>query len=273
MSKSGADSVVSYWRASCVLSFTVTIATPMVFMLRPRSGPGQWVARERFTLTPTVEVDEFTDGFGNLRQRLVAPIGDFEVHTSVDVMLSQLPTRSSSGQSLVEVPDIPHAALSYLLPSRYCESDRFGDMATEIVVQCEPGFAQVETITQWVRENVRNIPLSSVYPVSATEVNQRREGVCRDLAHVCIAMCRALCIPSRLVVGYLHDLEPMDIHAWFEAYVDDQWVAFDPSAGGDARIVIARGRDAADVAVYNQFGPLLLPQDMQVAVQAIASPG
>ena len=120
-----------------------------------------------------------------------------------------------------------------------------------------------------MRDHIRNTPLSSTYPVSATEVNERGEGVCRDLAQISIALCRALCIPARLVVGYLHELEPMDIHAWFEAFVGGKWYTFDPSVANTkgARIAIARGRDATDVAIYNQYGPLLLPTNMQVSVE------
>ena len=247
----------------------------MVFMLRPRSNPGQWVARESYDLAPAIEVVEFTDVFGNLCQRVVAPVGRFEIRTSVDIMLTvhQPPPGISQHPAFVDVPDVPHSALTFLLPSRYCESDRFGLMAMEIVEHCQPGYAQVERICEWVRENVSNTPLSSTYPVSAVEVNERREGVCRDLAHISIAMCRALCIPTRLVVGYLHGLEPMDIHAWFEAYLDGGWFTFDPSRlkADEARISIARGRDAADVALYNQYGPLLLPRDMQVAVEPLDS--
>lgn len=260
-----------FWlHADCAMAFEVTVPTPMVFMLRPRSGPDQWVARETYELSPSIQVVEFTDGFGNLCQRLVAPVGHFELRTSVDVMVNDEAVVSDG--AFVEVPRVPSQALAYLLPSRYCESDRFGVMASEIVADCEPGYEQVARITQWVGANVRNTPLSSPYPVSATEVNQRREGVCRDLAHVAIALCRALCIPARMVVGFLHGLVPMDIHAWFQAYVGDQWCTFDPSFAyvPGTRIALANGRDAADVAIYNQFGPLLLPSDMRVAVERLA---
>jgi transglutaminase-like putative cysteine protease len=144
-------------------------------------------------------------------------------------------------------------------------------MAMEVVEGCQPGYQQVVAISDWVRANVRNVPLSSTYPVSAVEVNARREGVCRDLAQLAISMCRAICIPARMVVGYLHGLEPMDIHAWFEVYVGGHWWTFDPAAHDAAapRIAIARGRDATDVAIYNQYGPLLLPTDMQVWVSAM----
>jgi len=242
----------------------------MVLMLRPRSSTAQWVRREMYQLTPTVHVTETTDSFGNLCQRLVAPPGEFIIQTEAEVLVSSPPEPDLTAP-FVPVSEVPDGALIYLLPSRYCESDRFGDMALELVEGCEPGYAQVAAITQWVRSNVRNEPLSSTYPVSAIEVNTRREGVCRDLAQLAMSLCRAICIPARMVVGYLHELEPMDIHAWFEAYVGGQWWTFDPAVEEQTapRIAIARGRDATDVAIYNQYGPLLLPSDMQVWVSAV----
>ena len=194
----------------------------MILMLRPRSGPSQWVTREDYRLTPLVEVSEVTDTFGNLSQRLIAPVGEFEVYTSAEVIVENESLRTEAGW-FVEVPSLPHEVLVYLLPSRYCESDRFGDMAAEIASESQSGYAQVAAITNWVRSNIRNIAGSSTYPVSAIEVNERREGVCRDLAQISIALCRAICIPARLVVGYLHRLEPMDIHAWFEAFLGGRW--------------------------------------------------
>jgi transglutaminase-like putative cysteine protease len=242
----------------------------MVFMLRPRSGPTQWVAGEEYRLSPSVQVVEFTDGFGNLCQRLVAPVGDFRINTSADVMVASQPSVPDFAP-FIEVPELPDRVLGYLLPSRYCESDRFGDMATELVAGREPGYDQVVAITDWVRETIRYTPGSSSFPVSAIEVHGRGEGVCRDLAHMGIALCRALCIPARLVVGYLQNLEPMDIHAWFEAFVGGRWYTFDPISAEvvGARIAIAHGRDATDVAIYNQYGPLLLPREMQVTVEEV----
>jgi transglutaminase-like putative cysteine protease len=250
------------------MRFNVTVPTPMVLMLRPRSGAGQWVAREEYQLSPAVQVVEIADAFGNLCQRLVAPLGEFTISTSADVMVDERPPPPADA-GFVEIPDLPHGVLGYLLPSRYCESDRFSDMAAEVAGASEPGCGQVQAITEWVHDRVRYTPGSSSFPVSAVEVNQRREGVCRDLAQLAIALCRALCIPARMVVGYLHELEPMDIHAWFEAFIGGEWYTFDPTMrhGGGARIAIAHGRDAADVAIYNQYGPLLLPEEMRVVVE------
>ncbi len=262
----------STWlQANCRLSFEPQIVTPMIFMLRPRSSPRQWVAAEEYELSPSIPVAEFTDRFGNLCQRLVAPVGDFQVNTSVKVRVAgELPVSLNAG--FVDVSELPDNALTFLLPSRYCESDRFGELATEVVTGYEPGYQQVVGIMDWVHHNIKNTPLSSTYPVSAVEINQRGEGVCRDLAHISIAMCRAICIPARLVVGYLLDLEPMDTHAWFEAFVGGQWYTFDPTRPGEigSRILLAQGRDAADVALYNQYGPLLLPSDMDVSVRRLS---
>ncbi len=253
---------------TCEFSFDVAVDTPMVFMLRPRSSPTQWVAGEEYRLSPSVQVIEFADGFGNLCQRLVAPVGEFHINTSADVLVANQPTVPAV-VPYIKIPELPDNVLGFLLPSRYCESDRFGQLATEIVGDALPGYEQVTAITDWVCRTIRYTPLSSTFPISAIEVNEKGEGVCRDLAHIAIALCRALCIPARLVVGYLQNLEPMDIHAWFEAFVGDKWYTFDPvgPVSDAGRIAIAHGRDATDVAIYNQYGPLLLPQQMQVTVK------
>jgi len=257
-------------RACTDFEFEVGSPTPLIFMLRPRSGWQQWVASESYTLTPSAQVFEFTDGYGNLCQRIVAPPGNFKISTVSEVETADhYDTDSDAG--FVEIPQLPESVLEFLLPSRYCESDRFGQMTSELILGVQSGYQQVERIVSWVKENINFMPLSSTYPVSAVEVNMRGEGVCRDLAQIAIAMCRSICIPARMVVGYLHGLEPSDIHAWFEAYVGDRWYVFDPTQKDlqTGRITIAYGRDAADVAVYNQFGPMLLPIKMEVSVKKI----
>ena len=247
--------------------------TPLILMLRPRSGMQQWVAREAYTLAPSVPVEEYTDIFGNLCQRLVAPAGAFSVHTSADVMTADA-VDTAPGAFFVEIQNLPDPVLLYLLPSRYCESDRFGDLSRDIVDGVPPGYDQVSRISDWIRNSIRYTPGSSAFPLSAVEVNAQRDGVCRDLAHLGIALCRSISIPARLVVGFLYGLEPMDLHAWFEAYVGGRWYTFDPTQnvirGG--RIAVAYGRDAADVAVYHQFGPPAVFSSMDVRVELLAGP-
>lgn len=256
--------------ATCNLDFNIKSPTPLVLMLRPRSGSQQWVAQESYILSPYVPVVEFTDIFGNLCQRLVAPLGDFSIKTSARVMTADN-VDMEAGACFVEVQNLPESVLTYLLPSRYCESDRLGTLAWEIVSGFQQGYDQASAIDCWVRNTVKYAPGSSNFPVSAEEVNLRGEGVCRDLAHLGIALCRSISIPARLVVGYLYQLQPMDLHAWFEVYVGNRWYTFDPTQdklrGG--RIAVAYGRDAADVSVFHQFGAGDILSSMEVRAELL----
>ncbi|MGD8639887.1 MAG: transglutaminase family protein [Gammaproteobacteria bacterium] len=255
------------------LAFEITVSTPFVLMLRPRSGTQQWIAREEYNLVPSVPVSEFTDDYGNLCQRLIAPPGPFSIHTATHIMTAN-GTDVAPGSPFIEIQNLPDAVLKYLLPSRFCESDRFNLMATEITAGQLLGYDQVAAITNWLRTTIRYEPGTSDIPISAVEVNLRQSGVCRDLAHLGIALCRSLSIPARMVVGYLYGLEPMDMHAWFEAYVGGRWYTFDATQqeikGG--YVAIGYGRDAADVAVYNQFGPPVYPITHEVSVQLASNP-
>ena len=257
-------------RTSCKFTFDITVPVPFVLMMRPRSGTQQWIAREEYMLEPSVPVYEFTDDYGNLCQRLIAPAGDFAVRTAAEVMTADY-VDQAFGAPFVEIQHLPDAVLSYLLPSRYCESECFNQMATEITANQQLGYDQVAAIVAWLRNTISYRPGSSDIPVSAVEVNTRQYGVCRDLAHLGIALCRSLSIPARMVVGYLYRLEPMDLHAWFEAYVGDRWYTFDATQaelhGG--YVAVGYGRDAADVAVYNQFGPPVYPTAQAVQVEHI----
>jgi transglutaminase-like putative cysteine protease len=260
-------------RTTCNLEFQMADSTPLILMLRPRSGTQQWIARESYSLKPSVPVVEYTDIFGNLCQRLVAPSGYFAVSTSAEVLTADRVDKGP-GACFVEIQNLPDAVLSYILPSRYCESDRFGDLARDITDGVQLGYDQVNRISDWIRSTIRYTPGSSAYPLSAVEVNLQSEGVCRDLAHLGIALCRSISIPARLVVGFLYGLDPMDMHAWFEAYVGDRWYTFDPTdyALRGGRLAVASGRDAADVALYHQFGPPAIYSSMDVQVELLDGP-
>lgn len=257
-------------RTGCTLAFTVPGPTPFILMLRPRSGAQQWVARDTYTMTPSVPVLEFTDAYGNLCQRLVVPEGEFAIQTSADVLLADA-IDVAPGAPYDEVQTLPDGVLTYLLPSRYCESEQFFEMSAEIVGDAIPGYDQVVAIVAWIRREVAFNPASIYDHMTAVDVNQRREGVCRDLAHLGIAMCRSLCIPARIVVGYLHGLEPMDLHAWFEAWVGGRWYTFDATQDGPrgGRVTLGYGHDAAQVAIFNQFGPALGAHRMAVSVELL----
>ena len=257
-------------QTSCELKFLIDAPTSFILMLRPRSGAQQWVASEEYLHYPSVPVFEFTDDYGNLCQRLVAPPGDFSVSTSARIMTADNIDQAPGG-AFVDVHNLPDTVLKYLLPSRYCESDRFGDMAAEITAHQQPGYDQVSEIERWLNTEIGFSPCSSFSSLSAIEVNQQQSGVCRDLSHLGIALCRSLSIPSRMVVGYLYGLQPMELHAWFEAYVADRWYTFDATQeskkGG--YVAIGYGRDAADVAVFNQFGPASFPIEQTVSIELL----
>jgi transglutaminase-like putative cysteine protease len=253
--------------ASCSLEFNIPVATPFIMMLRPRSGRHQWVGSEQYRLTPSVTVYEFTDPYGNLCQRLIAEPGPFKIFTSAEI---ECPEASDigCGAPFIEVQNLPDETLPFLLPSRYCESERFTQMAANIVAGYTAGYDQCVAIVNYIQQTLKYAPGEGQEIISACEVNQKQQAVCRDMAHLGIACCRALSMPARMVVGYLETLQPMDLHAWFEVYVGDRWYTFDPSQtdlrGG--RVAIAYGRDAADVAIYTQFGNAvdLLRMDIEV---------
>ena len=255
--------------ACCQLDYRAMEDVPVVFMLRPRSGWAQWIMREEFHIHPQVPVVEFTDVYGNLCQRTVMPIGDFHLSVRYRALVPDF-VDADTNAPLMLVQNLPPDLLHYLLPSRYCQSDELSAMALSIIGDAWPNYQQVETIRLWVRHNITYESGSSNTSTTALETMNLRRGVCRDFAHLCIALCRAVNVPARMVVGFLHNLYPMDLHAWFEAYIGGRWFTFDATdeVTRGNRIVIAYGRDAADVALATMFGNFTL-QNMYVTVNTV----
>lgn len=252
---------------SCQLDYETEQNTPLILMLRPRSGSGQWITMEEYLLKPSVPVIEYTDSYGNLCQRIFTPDSNFTIKTSAIVEVAdQIDVNFEA--NFVPVQELPDDTLIYLLPSRYCESDKLGGLAATIVRNQNTGYEQVEAIRQWINENVRYEYNHSNASTSAQNTADSRIGVCRDFSHLGIALCRSLNIPARLVVGYLYELKPMDLHAWFEAYLGGRWYTFDATQTEPKgnRVILAYGRDAADVAMATQFGNMNLTQ-MWVSVE------
>jgi transglutaminase-like putative cysteine protease len=256
--------------ASSTFKFDISEDTAFLFMLRPRSNKNQLIKSEKFKVKPNIEITEFKDIYGNHYQKFIAPPSEFVVKSKIEVRIKEN-TNNAFDKPFVEVSNLPKEILLYLLPSRYCQSDSFNLMANEITQGLALGYEQVFAITNWIRENITYELNNSDIQVSAIEVNLRKYGVCRDFAHLAIALCRSINIPARIVVGYLYKLEPMDLHAWFEVYLGDDWYRFDATQTEDKEgyIVIAYGRDAADVAVYNQYGATLFPSSQKVKVKKL----
>jgi transglutaminase-like putative cysteine protease len=230
---------------------------PIVAMLRPASGLAQWLSSVTYALEPWVPTTEYADSFGNLCQRMVVPRGDMRLRVEAAVETEAL-LLIEPGAPFTLVQDLPDSALQYLLPSRYCPADRMTPRALQLVGNAAPGYSQVEAIRRWIQQNLAYRYGISDASTDAIGTLETGAGVCRDFAHVGIALTRALRIPARMVVGYLLGLEPMDLHAWFEAYLGGRWYTFDatqacPSGG---RVVLAYGRDAADVSFISNYGPL-----------------
>jgi transglutaminase-like putative cysteine protease len=253
--------------ASCEISYRLKASIPAIMMLRPRSGYAQWITREEYTFEPHVPAVEYTDNFGNLCQRVLIPKGSFEVRCSCRAHTADV-VDVEPGARFVAVQELPESALQFLLPSRYCQSDLLNELASSIVGQAPAGYQQVAAIEQWLRNEMRYISGASNAKTSAVETADSRTGVCRDYAHLGISLTRSLNIPARMVVGYLYRLEPMDLHAWFEAYVGGRWFTFDGTQQTPRgnRIAIGYGRDAADVALTSNYGALELAA-MKVTVE------
>ncbi len=239
-------------------------------MLRPQSGAQQKVVHEDFKISPSVHVHDFTDVYGNLCRRLLAPEGSFSISAKAEVHTADIMDQQQ-GAPYAEIQNLPDDVLHYLLPSRYCEIEHFGQLAGEIVANEQPGYDQVKAIEEWIRTNIHYDYSDSFSTISARELLETKTGVCRDFAHLGITLCRSLVIPARIVVGYLYELSPMDMHAWFEAFVGDRWYTFDATQPSlrSGYVVVGIGRDAADVALYNQFGPAIFPTEQRVSVEQI----
>lgn len=253
--------------ATCHIAYQTKAPIPAVMMLRPRSGYAQWITREEYAFTPHAPVAEYTDAFGNLCQRVLIPKGDFEVRCSCRAHTADHIDVDYEA-SFVPVHELPESTLEFLLPSRYCQSDLLNDLASSIVGKEPPGYRQVAAIEQWLRDEMSYVRGSSNASTSAVETAEKKEGVCRDYAHLGIALTRSLNIPARMVVGYLYRLEPMDLHAWFEAFIGGRWFTFDGTQKEPRgnRICIGYGRDAADVALTSNYGALDLTS-MKVTVE------
>jgi transglutaminase-like putative cysteine protease len=254
--------------ATCQLDYQTTEDVPVIFMLRPRSGWAQWIMREEFQISPQVPVVEFTDVYGNLCQRTVMPMGNFHVSVQYRVQVSDI-VDEDPGAPLFNVQNLPTDILHYLLPSRYCQSDQLSVLATSIVGHLPTTYQRIATIRTWIYNNIAHVFGCSDSSTSALDTASTRRGVCRDFAHLGIALCRAINVPARMVVGFLHQLDPMDLHAWFEAFIGGRWFTFDAlqNVTRGNRIVVAYGRDAADVALATVFGSFNL-QNMFVTVTA-----
>jgi transglutaminase-like putative cysteine protease len=241
--------------------------TPMMLMLSTHySRAGDFLVADRLVTDPPVAIGQYRDCFGNLCSRIVAPPGRISLSTTALLDISDQPELAEPYGHQHPVEELPDQCLVFLLGSRYCETDLLSDIAWQLFGQSPPGRGRVQAICDFVHRHI-NFGYGYARPSkTAWQAYQERQGVCRDFAHLAVAFCRAMNIPARYCTGYISDVglpppySPMDFCAWFEAYVGGCWQTFDPrnNAPRTGRVLIARGRDAADVAISNNFGPATL---------------
>jgi transglutaminase-like putative cysteine protease len=245
---------------SIELDYTVLTPSDFVFITQPTNTPYQRVTWEALSTEPVVDVQEELHGApANRHLRVRSEPGKFRIRYDAIVDLVH---HFALPADLREVPiaELPASVLSYIYPSRYCQSDRLMEVALREFGAMAPGYARVEAIREWVQKRTKFQVGSSHPGTSALETYECSTGVCRDFAHLMISMCRALNIPARIATGIDYgadpSLGPTDFHCYVEAYLGDRWYLFDPS-GISPRMGLLRigtGRDASDVAFATIFG-------------------
>ena len=239
----------------CELNYEVLNPSVFVFNIEAAHTPRQRVLFEQFTVAPDLAFDRYTDAIGNRFTRLQAIPGPLSVRYTAIITVEGASHPVDRAQT--SVAHLPPSVMPFLLASRYCESDAIFSLAARRFGSLASDYDRVVAICDWVRSNIDYGAGTSLPHGTARDVLLHRTGVCRDFAHVAIALCRALTIPARFVTGHVQwDTPPPDFHAIFEAYVGGQWVLFDPTAMASTQNVarIGTGRDAADVAFATIFG-------------------
>jgi transglutaminase-like putative cysteine protease len=238
--------------------------TPMILILTVHhSRAGDLIVPDRIATQPPIPVRAYHDGFGNWCTRILAPAGRIRFSSNAIIRdTGELDIVATEARQHT-VEDLPDEAMVFLLGSRYCETDRLTEIAWSLFGQTPLGWSRVQAICDYVHQHIAFGYEHARTSRTAWEAYCDRTGVCRDYAHLAIAFCRCMNIPARYCTGYLGDIgvpatdAPMDFAAWFEAYLDGAWYTFDPrnNIPRVGRVLIARGRDATDVAIATTFGP------------------
>ena len=250
-------------RAGYDIAFECFQDTPMTLMLSIDSARAKDLLSEhKIKFWPDIPSRDFIDMFGNTCTRIVAPAGRIEFRNDFVIADSGLPDAVDPNARQIEIGEIPDDVLVYLLGSRYCDTQKLSNLAWSLFGGLTPGWQRVQAICDYTHDRICFGYQHARCDRSASEGHEERVGVCRDFAHLAVTLCRCMNVPARYCTGYLGDIgvpldpAPMDFSAWFEVYLDGKWLTFDarhnhPRIG---RIVMARGRDAADVAISTSFG-------------------
>lgn len=251
------------------LVYTCPQRTPMILTLNVHySRVSDLVVPDHLVTQPAVPITAYRDGFGNWCSRLVAPPGEIRLTTDAVINDTGQPDATDPDAAQLAVEALPSETLVYLQGSRYCETDRLSEIAWSLFEKTPPGWHRVQAISDFVHHHLTFGYQYARATKTALEAFNEKRGVCRDYTHLAIAFCRCMNIPARYCTGYLGDIgvppssAPMDFSAWFEVYLGGRWHIFDPRnrVPRIGRVLIAQGRDAADVPLSNVFGPTTLKQ-------------
>jgi transglutaminase-like putative cysteine protease len=250
-------------RVGCSLTYEVTGSATLLLNVKPRPDRRHTVVEERLSLGRDLRMDEFDDSHGNRVHRLLLPAGRHEMrHDAIVRVFSQPDNHDLMNTAPLPPGDLPPAVLRYTLPSRYCDSDKLGQFAWDKFGRVEHGWPRVQAISQWVHDNIEYRYGSGLPDLSAWDVLQRGHGVCRDFAHLAVALNRTFNLPARYVTGHLPDIgmpDPenhMDFHAYGEVYLGGNWFTTDARfhAPRIGRIKVSCGQDAVDGAFSTIYG-------------------
>jgi transglutaminase-like putative cysteine protease len=245
------------FHVSCALEYVIRFPSTLILNVQAQRSESQTILEEQFAVEPRIEVSEFTPvGSDNRFLRL-----ETGRHKKLSIAYSgsvecRFQTYAARSVEATPVAELDGAAIPFLFPSRYCQSDRLSRLAWDLFGAIENPHEKVVALSDWVHENVEYLHGTTDSMTSAYDTVTQRTGVCRDFAHLCIALCRALNIPSRYFAGYAYQLDPPDFHACFECFIGGSWVVFDAThlAHLNGLVRVGTGRDAADAAVASIFG-------------------
>ncbi|WKL56160.1 transglutaminase family protein [Asticcacaulis sp. ZE23SCel15] len=264
-------------KAGYELTYECPQPTPMLLCLNIHpSRRADLLTPQDVVFSPAVKSWDYLDSFGNACTRVTAPAGPMTVSTEFIIHDTGRPDYVPLEAVQHDVRDLPDEVLLYLLGSRYCETDKLGDIAWSLFGHTAPGWPRVQAVLDFVHGHIRFDYQLADKTRSAFDAYQQKVGVCRDFAHLALTLCRCLNIPARYCTGYLGDIKvdpvpaPMDFSGWFEVFLGGHWYTADarhntPRVG---RILMAIGRDATDVAISTQFGPGVLSRFEVVTEEA-----
>lgn len=248
-------------RVGCEFGWETEGTVPTVMIVRPRPDIEPKIVYESRWVEPQVPLREYSDVYGNICWRFTLPDGPFTVRYDAVVEMAREPDLVVPDARVHPVEELPDDVLIHTLPSRFAESDLMVERAWDTFGATPPTWERVQAICDFVHSHITFGYGTSSPTLTAAQVLESGQGVCRDFALLATALCRAMNIPARYTFGYLPDIDvaevlPMDFHTWFEAYLGGRWYAFDarfntPRIG---RIVVGRGRDAVDVALSTSYG-------------------